>query len=122
MARELEQLRTQGTIGAPLDAEVDVYCAPEQFDRFNALGDELRFLFITSAARVHRASQPGEGAVAATTAARGGVWIRVRASEAQKCVRCWHHRADVGSNGRHPQLCRRCASNVDGPGEQMQYA
>jgi isoleucyl-tRNA synthetase len=121
VARELEQLRTQGTIGAPLDAEVDVYCTPEQFDRFNALGEELRFLFITSSARVERVSQAPDGAVAAPTAAKSGVWIRVRPSEAPKCVRCWHHREDVGSNARHPELCARCVSNVDGPGEPRYF-
>lgn len=122
VARELERLRTQGTIGAPLDAEVDVYCTAEQFDRFNALGEELRFLFITSAARVERVSQSPDGAVAATTAARSGVWIRVRASEAPKCVRCWHHREDIGSNTRYAELCGRCASNIEGPGEQRRFA
>jgi isoleucyl-tRNA synthetase len=56
--RELEKLRESGAIGAPLDAEVDVYCVPAELARFNVLGDELRFLFITSAARLHRVSEP----------------------------------------------------------------
>ena len=56
VVRELEKLRDAGSIGAPLDAEVDVYCAPDEYARFNALGEELRFLFITSEARVHEVS------------------------------------------------------------------
>ncbi|HEY7378229.1 MAG TPA: isoleucine--tRNA ligase, partial [Steroidobacteraceae bacterium] len=116
VTRQLEGLREQGAIGAPLDAEVDVYCTPDQYGRFNALGEELRFLFITSEARVHSVTQPPAGAVAAPNAAPEGVWISVRPSDSAKCVRCWHHRPDVGSNAQHPELCGRCATNLEGPG------
>ena len=67
VTRQLEGLREQGVIGAPLDAEVDIYCDAAQYPRFAALGEELRFLFITSAARVHSVSAAPAGAVAATT-------------------------------------------------------
>ena len=73
MARELERLRIAGEIGAPLQAEVDVYCVPAAFAKLNALGEELRFLMITSQARVHRAESPPEGAVAAVSVPGGGV-------------------------------------------------
>jgi len=122
--RELEQLRVEGTIGAPLDAEVDVYVSREQADRFSALGEELRFLLITSGANVHvvdsRAGIPDD-AVPAATAAAEGVWIRARATTAAKCVRCWHHREDVGSNPEHPEICGRCVVNVAGSGETRKY-
>ncbi len=121
VTRQLEGLREQGVIGAPLDAEVDVYCDAAQYPRFAALGEELRFLFITSAARVHSVSAAPAGAVAATTAAPEGVWIVVHTSNSTKCVRCWHHRPDVGSNARHPALCSRCASNLEGPGETRRF-
>jgi isoleucyl-tRNA synthetase len=122
VTRELERLREQGTIGAPLDAEVDVYCAGDNFERFSALGEELRFLFITSSAHVHSSVAPPDGVVVAESAAGPGVWIRVRASQHPKCVRCWHRRPDVGSNTRHPELCGRCVANVDGPGETRSFA
>ena len=122
VTRELERLRSQGTIGASLDAEVDVYCAREHLARFGVLGEELRFLFITSEARVHEAAAPPEGAVAADNAAKSGLWIRVQPSKDVKCIRCWHHRPDVGSNSSHPELCSRCVSNVDGPGETRSFA
>jgi isoleucyl-tRNA synthetase len=121
VTRQLEGLREQGAIGAPLDAEVDVYCNADQYPRFAALGEELRFLFITSAARVHQASTQPEGTVAADNAAPLGVWISVRPSISTKCVRCWHHRPDVGSNAAHPELCSRCAGNLDGPGETRRF-
>jgi isoleucyl-tRNA synthetase len=121
VTRELEGLREQGAIGAPLDAEVDVYCAGDHFERLSALGEELRFLFITSAARVHRSDTPPDGVVVAQNAAATGIWIQVRPSDDRKCVRCWHHRPDVGSNRQHPELCGRCVTNVEGPGEQRSF-
>ncbi|HEY2592061.1 MAG TPA: isoleucine--tRNA ligase [Steroidobacteraceae bacterium] len=120
--KELEKLRDAGAIGAPLDAEVDVYCVPAEFERFNALGDELRFFLITSAARMHRVSAPPEGAVQAAAAAREGVWIAVKPTEAAKCVRCWHRLPDVGSHPEHPELCARCVANVAGSGERRRFA
>ena len=119
--RELEKLRNAGAIGAPLDAEIDVYCAPHLLQVLQSFGEELRFVFITSAARVHRAdSRPAE----ATPAEEGNddfAWIVARPTAANKCVRCWHKREDVGSHAQHPELCGRCVTNVDGPGEQRRY-
>jgi len=118
VVKELEKLRDGGTIGAPLDAEVDVYCSPEEYGRFNALGEELRFLFITSEARVHQVSAAPEGAVPTQ---RAGVWIGLKPSTHTKCVRCWQRRPDVGRYAEHPELCGRCVTNVDGPGEQRKF-
>ncbi len=117
VTRELEKLRDQGAIGAPLDARVDVYCGPEEFARFAALGPELRFLFITSEAAVHESAAPRAAAVPASNTGSAGVWIAVAATPDPKCVRCWQRRPDVGKDSRHPQLCLRCVSNIEGPGE-----
>jgi len=121
VTRELEKLRDAGLIGAPLDARVDVYCGEEEIVRFGALGAELRFLFITSEAQVHAARTPPDGAVPATNAGRSGVWVLARPTDDPKCVRCWQRRPDVGSHTRHPKLCGRCVSNIEGPGEKRQY-
>jgi len=118
--RELEKLREAQAIGAPLDAVVDLWCSEAEYPRFAALGEELRFFLITSEAHVH-AGEPPAGVRAAPLAGRTGVSLAVRASSEPKCVRCWHRRADVGSDSRHPQLCARCASNVEGPGETRAY-
>jgi isoleucyl-tRNA synthetase len=121
VARELEKLRNADAIGAPLDAEVDLYCSQPLFDTVQTFGDELRFVFITSAARVHPAeSRPAE-AVAAEESEGNLAWIIVRPTSAVKCVRCWHKRPDVGSNSQHPELCGRCAGNVEGRGERRQW-
>ena len=119
VTRELEKLREAGSIGAPLDAEVDVYCTAAEAGRFGALGGELRFLLITSEARVHQVAQPPAGAVRATNT--GSAWIAVKPADAAKCVRCWQKRPDVGADHNHPELCGRCVTNVTGPGERRLF-
>jgi len=122
VTRELERLRDAGSIGAPLDAEVDIYCAPDEYARFNVLGEELRFFFITSHARVQRIEgEPPADAVPATNTGRSGVWIAVKPTSDPKCVRCWQRRPDVGSNPKHPEICGRCISNIEGPGEVRRF-
>jgi len=120
IAKELEGLRVAGAIGSSLDAEVEIACTEERVERVNALGAELRFFLITSAARVTRVPGAPEGAVPATMG-DGGVWLRVSPSDETKCIRCWHHRVDVGAVAEHPQICARCAGNVDGPGEERRF-
>jgi isoleucyl-tRNA synthetase len=115
VAGDLERLRAAGTIGAPLDAEVSVHVNDAQAAKFEPLKDELRFVLITSQARLQRSDN---GAGNADDALR----IVVRRSAAPKCVRCWHLRADVGQDARHPELCARCVVNVEGPGEERQFA
>lgn len=119
----LEQARQAGIIGSGLDAEVDLYCDVAIASALNALQDELRFVLITSYARVH----PLEMATSATNVEAAateipGLRVKITASRHSKCVRCWHHREDVGSNAEHPQLCGRCIENVIGTGEIRYYA
>ena len=119
VARQLERLRTAGQIGAPLEAEVTIYASAEQALRFGALGDELRFLLITSQAKVVSTDTPPPNSVPSHAE---NVWIEVKPSTQPKCVRCWHLRPDVGSDPRHPELCARCVVNIEGPGEERKYA
>jgi isoleucyl-tRNA synthetase len=120
--RELEKLRNAEAIGAPLDATIDVYCAPDLLETVQTFGDELRFVFITSEARVHPAEQRPAHAAAADESDHNAAWIVARPSEASKCVRCWHKRTDVGSHADHPELCGRCVTNVVGEGEVRRFS
>jgi isoleucyl-tRNA synthetase len=120
--RELERLRVAGLIGAPLDAAVDLYCAPPLMATLGRFGVELRFVLITSEARVHPADARPVEAVAAGNEGDHGLWVVVQPATAAKCVRCWHKREDVGSFAVHPELCGRCVSNVDGAGEARRFA
>ena len=81
------------------------------------LGDELRFVLITSAARVHELHEAsGNGTEL------DGLRLKVAKSLHGKCVRCWHFREDVGADAAHPELCGRCVENLEGGGEQRRYA
>jgi isoleucyl-tRNA synthetase len=122
VSRELERLRVADAIGSSLDAEVDLYCDGELYNELARLEDELRFVFITSYARIHPLDRRPADAVEAVVGASETVWITVKPSGHQKCVRCWHHREDVGSHTEHPQLCGRCVENVTGAGELRKYA
>jgi isoleucyl-tRNA synthetase len=118
VTKEVEKLRrTYETVGSSLDTEVDIYADEPLYTQLTSLGDELRFVFITSYARVHPASAKTEQAVAGE-----GFWIQTTPTEHPKCIRCWHHREDVGTHAEHPELCGRCVGNVDGEGEQRRYA
>lgn len=122
VSRELERLRVAGEIGAPLEAAAEVYLDEAQRARLGAIGEELRFVLITSEATLRPAGERPAEAVAATTVAETGAWIVVRPVEDAKCVRCWHRRADVGADDRHPELCIRCVGNLEGPGESRRWA
>ncbi len=118
VSKQLEGLRESGEIGSSLDAEVDVYCEPGLHAQLTQLGDELRFVFITSYARLHPLTDwQGE-----TNESDAKFKIKVSACQHKKCIRCWHHREDVGSDSNHPELCGRCVMNVDGAGEPRQFA
>ena len=119
--RQLELLRKDGRIGASLAAEVDIYCDGPLHDDLGQLGDELRFALLTSEARVHPLRARPDGAVDAELDDGTALAILARPSEHAKCVRCWHHRADVGRHTDHPELCGRCVENVEGDGEQRRF-
>ncbi len=120
VSKALEKLREGGNIGSSLDAEVTLYCANELETLLAKLQDELRFVMITSYASVKPLSEKTDAASKAELE-HGEVWILAKASEKEKCTRCWHHRDDVGSNDTHPELCGRCVVNVDGAGEPRQF-
>ncbi len=121
VSKELEKLRVAGGIGSGLDAEVELYGDGNLADDLGRIGDELRFFFITSYARVQPLSAKPEDAVEVQANGQP-LAIRVLPSAHAKCVRCWHHREDVGANAGHPELCGRCADNAFGAGEERRFA
>ena len=107
VSKELETVRVAGGIGSSLQAEVTLHASPETQALLAPLGDDLRFVLITSQARV----------VAADTDR-----VEVNPSAAKKCDRCWHYRDDVDAHPDHPGLCGRCVSNLFGEGEVRTHA
>ncbi len=108
VAKVLEPMRANGAIGAALEAEITIAANEETATRWAPLADELRFLFIS-------------GDVSVRPATTDEVFVSAQPTEKQKCVRCWHYRADIGVVAAHPELCGRCASNVDGAGEDRRW-
>lgn len=117
--RVLEAARKEELLGATLQANVSLYATEELTQKLAALGDELRFVLLTSKVSVEAVtSQPADTQATEIE----GLYISVSATDAPKCERCWHYSDDVGSEPAHPEICGRCISNVDGEGEQRQFA
>jgi isoleucyl-tRNA synthetase len=121
VAKEIERQRGEDKIGGSLEAEVDLYAPAALGEQLERVGDELRFLLITSTARVHPLEQRPDGAVSAALEDGTEFALTVRASEHAKCVRCWHRREDVGAHAGYAELCGRCVENVAGSGEVRRY-
>ena len=105
--KEIEAVRTQGLVGASLQAEVSLGVTPEDLALLQTLGDDLKFVLITSAASLREAAE---------------LSVTVTPSTHAKCERCWHYRDDVGANPQHAGLCGRCDSNLHGACESRTVA
>jgi isoleucyl-tRNA synthetase len=108
--KRLEELRESGKIGSSLQAEVEIRAARPRAALLQSLGDDLRFVLITSRARVTPVNEINDEDIVVTPSA------------ATKCERCWHWRGDVGAVAAHPTLCGRCVSNLFGAGEPRTFA
>jgi isoleucyl-tRNA synthetase len=106
--KQLEEARSAGMIGSSLAAEVDVYASDADYEILARLEKDLRLVFITSRATVHRTTEEPH--------------IDVSVSLHDKCERCWHYREDVGADKTHPTLCGRCVNNLYGEGEARTHA
>jgi isoleucyl-tRNA synthetase len=121
VSKSIEEIRRDGRTGSSLAVEVDLWLDGALRDAIESLGDELRFVLLTSDARVAGlAEAPGDAT--RIRMEEGELALSVTPSEHEKCVRCWHYRADVGSNAEHPELCARCVENVAGAGETRRIA
>ncbi|EMD1176965.1 isoleucine--tRNA ligase [Vibrio harveyi] len=115
----LEDARKEKTIGGALQAEVTLFADDALAAKINKLEDELRFVLLTSAAKVKSLSEKTDAAQATDIE---GLFVEVAAAEGEKCDRCWHHTPDVGTIEGHEKICGRCVSNVDGEGEVRKFA
>jgi isoleucyl-tRNA synthetase len=105
--KDIEALRADGKVGASLQAAVTLQAGPEDHALLASLGQDLKFVFITSQLNL----EAGDSLVA-----------KVAVSIDTKCDRCWHYAPDVGVNPAHPTLCGRCDSNLHGAGEKRLFA
>lgn len=117
--KEIENQRNAKAVGGNLQAEVTLYADENLTQLLTRLGNELRFVMITSTAQVQPLASAPETAVTTDVA---GLRVQVLKSAHAKCGRCWHHLAEVGSVAAHPELCTRCVDNIEGQGEVRHYA
>jgi isoleucyl-tRNA synthetase len=110
VTKQLEEVRVGGSIGSSLQADLVIRASGDKYSLLSNLGEDLKFIFITSSAKVERVNSVEEEGVS------------VIASTNQKCERCWHYRADVGVRADHPGLCKRCVENLFEQGEARRFA
>ena len=113
--KHIEEARNQEIIGSSLEADLELCCDKSLKQLLDKFEDELRFIFITSDAKV---SLSEEG----SSTNLEGLKIKVVKTDNQKCVRCWHSRPEVGQIKEHESLCERCHENVEGHGEVRLFA
>ena len=106
--KAIEEKRAQGLVGSSLQSELDIFADGAVYTALSRLGDDLRFVLITSCATLHQRA--------------GELGIQVTPSSHAKCDRCWHYRADVGADAEHAHICGRCVSNLFGQGEARSHA
>ncbi|MET4862237.1 isoleucine--tRNA ligase [Morganella morganii] len=115
----LEQARADKQIGGSLEAAVTLYADDALAAQLNSLGNELRFVLLTSQADVKPLSAAPESAV---NSELDGLRIGFGKAEGSKCPRCWHYATDIGQDSEYPELCGRCVTNVAGNGEERKFA
>ncbi len=106
--KAIEEKRAQGLVGSSLQSELDIFADGAVYTALSRLGDDLRFVLITSRATLHQRA--------------GELGIQVTPSSHAKCDRCWHYRADVCADAEHAHICGRCVSNLFGQGEARSHA
>ncbi|MDR0807017.1 MAG: isoleucine--tRNA ligase [Enterobacteriaceae bacterium] len=116
----LEQARSDKLLGGALEAAVTLYADQALSDKLNALQNELRFVMLTSGAKVAPLDQAPADAQQSELLA--GLKIGLAKAQGCKCPRCWHYTQDVGQDAEHPELCGRCVTNVAGHGEERKFA
>lgn len=120
VAKELENQRNAGQIKGGLTAEISLFVDEEMLALLNKLGDELKFVLITS--KVNLFSMDSDAAKQAVQTSMPSVFVAIKAAEYSRCDRCWHQVESVGQNSHHPELCGRCVDNIEGDGELRQFA
>lgn len=116
----IEQARADKTVGGSLEAAVTLYAEPSLAAKLTALGEELRFVLLTSQAQV--ADYAAASADAQQSELLKGLKVALHKADGEKCPRCWHYTRDVGKVAEHADLCGRCVSNVAGNGETRKFA
>ncbi len=97
VSRVLEEKRKNKEIGHSLDARVTLSAGDRLYRLLKSYEDELDDIFIVSS--VELKASDGDA-----------LTVEAAPAEGEKCERCWHYKADVGSDSEYPTVCSRCAA------------
>lgn len=117
--KALEVKRKDGLIGSGLEASVLVYAEGDLLKQLKSIGDELKFMLITSKVEVLPLEQASPDVYRSEHLALA---IDVAFYDADKCERCWHRVGDLGQDPEHPTLCVRCVGNITSSHEIRRFA
>ncbi len=97
--KALEEARNAKTIGKSLEAGIVIHASAEDYEKYNALAEQLAEILIVSDVKVEKSdSETG---------------FEVVKADGDKCERCWCYSKYVGTNHEHPTLCQRCVTAVE---------
>ena len=95
----LEEARNAKTIGKSLEAKIIIKSSEADYARYSEFADSLTDILIVSAVEVEKAD--------------GETVFEVAKADGEKCERCWCYSKYVGTNAKHPTLCKRCAEVIE---------
>ncbi|WP_432773454.1 isoleucine--tRNA ligase [Francisella salimarina] len=118
--RILEIKRNEDVIKASLEAEIIIYADNDNYKLLEKLGNELRFLLISSKAGLRAIEERTNNSIESNIT---GLNVEVNKIEEPKCERCWHRSATVGQNQEYQDICSRCIENITTEdGESREFA
>jgi len=104
VAKALEELRTQGSIGSSFDAQINILTKTQ--DRYTFLQSfliELCEIFKVSLVRVTLDKDN-----------LTDLAVKVEKAQGAKCLRCWNYSPEVGKHPAHPLICDNCCKAIGG--------
>ena len=114
--RQLESCRKDGSLGASLEAQVQLALSAGSEATAAALDwlaaaahptvDNLADWLLVSALQLGGAAP----AAVLSEASEAGITVRIARADGEKCERCWHYETDIGQHAEHPTLCGRCVA------------
>ena len=116
--RQLESCRSEGQLGASLEAQVQISLG--EGSGAEALRPALAWLAASSSPEVDNLAdwllvsavqlEGNRPDAVLAEASHEGISVRIARAAGHKCERCWHLETDIGQHPAHPTLCGRCVA------------
>ncbi|MDP8253978.1 MAG: isoleucine--tRNA ligase [Candidatus Kaelpia aquatica] len=110
--KAIERKRELGEIGSSLETKVRLkILLDNSYDFLDNYKSILAMLFIVSEAELLKINKAD--CSAEDIDGFGKIDIVVEKSQGKKCMRCWNYTFDVGKDGKHRDVCLRCAKVLE---------